>query len=87
MSSRLAAVLGDGFPSRLPYSRDLPLEFGMYLRGKTLEMGFFGSREYAEPMLGRQGCTRVERLGFGPLPSSFPLPRSKLKIGPWELVL
>lgn len=27
VSSRLAAVLGDGFPSRLPYSRDLSSEF------------------------------------------------------------
>lgn len=51
VSSRLADVLGDGLPSR--YSRDLP-PLGTYLREKTLEMGFFGSRE---PMLGRQGSS------------------------------
>jgi len=29
-----------------------------FFQGKTLEMGFFGSREYTEPMLGRQGSSR-----------------------------
>jgi len=57
-----------------------------FLQGKTLEMGFFGSREYTEPMLGRQGSSRRwNGLALTPRNASvsapFPLPRSKLKMG------